>query len=377
MSGRTILLVDDERAVYEGVRRTMRRARPDWRFVYAESIAEARGRLHEYAVDLLVTDHTLRGETGLELVGIVRGDPATSGIPVIMLTGANQSDLKRQALELGAADLLDKPVDPADLVARIDSLLREADRTRDLEERERQLADAVRARTSELEASQLEVIFRLAMLAEYRDETTGNHVIRVGTYTQLIAASLGEDERTQGELLLAAPLHDIGKVAIPDSILLKSGTLSDHEWSVMRSHCRIGHEILTGHGAMESTMRSAFVMLMGLTGTSVGNPILERAAEIALSHHERWDGRGYPDRLAGRDIPRAGRIVAVADVFDALTSERSYKTAMSVEDAVQLMLMERERHFDPEVLDAFLDVLPAARDTRERLGDASLRRDAA
>lgn len=377
MSERTILLVDDEPAVYEGVRRTMRRARPGWSFIYAGSIAEARQRLDEGDVDLVVTDHTMRGETGLELIRLVRSTPAHGGLPVIMLTGANQSDLKRQALELGAADLLDKPVDPADLVARIESLLREADRTRDLEDRERELADAVRARTAELEASQLEVIFRLAMLAEYRDETTGNHVVRVGTYTQLIAASLGEDERTQGELLLAAPLHDIGKVAIPDSILLKTGTLSDPEWDLMRSHCRIGHEILTGHGSMESTMRSAFAMLLGLAGTTVRNPILERAAEIALSHHERWDGRGYPSGQAGPEIPRSGRIVAVADVFDALTSERTYKAAMSVEDAVQLMLMERERHFDPEVLDAFLDVLPAARDTRERLGDPSSRRRAA
>jgi putative two-component system response regulator len=371
---RIILMVDDEPAVHQGVRRMMRRTRPGWTIEYAGSVAAARTRLAAGGVDLVVTDFSMPGGSGLDLVAAIRSDAASASMPVILLTGANQVDLKRQALELGAADLLDKPVDPGDLVARIDNLLRERDRSRAMEDRSRELTEAVRARTAELEASQLEVIFRLAILAEYRDETTGNHVIRVGTYAQLIAGAMGLDERRQGELLLAAPLHDIGKVAIPDQILRKGGPLLDAEWEVMRSHCRIGHEILTGQGAMESTMRSAFSMLLGLRGVTVRNPILETAAEIALTHHERWDGGGYPQGLAGDGIPLTGRIVAVADVFDALTSERSYKAAMPIEDAVQLIQMERGRHFDPAVIDAFMAILPDARATHDRLGDASLRR---
>lgn len=371
---RIILMVDDERAVYEGIRRMMRRTRPGWTLEYASSVADARHRLGTSGVELVVTDFTMPGGSGLDLVAAIRADPASASMPVILLTGASQVDLKRQAMELGAADVLDKPVDPGDLVARIENLLRERDRSCAMERQSQELAEAVRARTTELEASQLEVIFRLAILAEYRDETTGNHVIRVGTYAQLIAGAMGLDEGTQGELLLAAPLHDIGKVAIPDQILRKCGPLLDGEWEVMRSHCRIGHEILTGCGAMESTMRSAFSMLLGLTGPPVRNPVLEAAAEIALTHHERWDGGGYPRGLAGTDIPLAGRIVAVADVFDALTSERSYKVAMPIEDAVRLIQMERGRHFDPDVIDAFMAILPDARATHHRLGDESLRR---
>ncbi len=366
---RPILVVDDEPAVFDGIRRTCRRARPDWRILHARSVGEARDRLERGDVALVVTDHAMPGGTGLELVEWMRGTPAAEHVPVVLLTGTGESALKRRALELGAADLLAKPADPGELLARIDGLLREHDRTEALARRERELAEAVRVRTAELEASQMEVIFRLAMLAEYRDEATGNHVLRVATCAQLVAESLGLEAAQQGRILLAAPLHDIGKVAIPDHVLRKRGALLEAEWELMRSHCRVGHEILTGQGAMESTMRSAFAMLVGLTGRPVRNPVLELAAEIALSHHERWDGGGYPRGLAGRDIPLPGRIVAVADVFDALTSERSYKAAMPVDEAVRLMRMERERHFDPEVLDAFLDVLPAAAANVERLAD--------
>lgn len=374
---RRILIVDDEPAVYAGICRTMHRLRPEWKFEYASSVAAACERFDGGGLDLVVTDHSMPGGTGLELVSAARAHPVMADVPVIMLTGANQVDLKRQALERGAADLLDKPVDPADLVARIENLLQVHDRTCELEARKQELAEAVRLRTAELEASQLEVIFRLAMLAEYRDETTGNHVIRVGTYAQIIAAELGLDDRAQGEILLAAPLHDVGKVAIPDSVLMKRGKLLDSEWRVMQSHCRIGHEILSGRGSMEATMRSAFVMLLGLGDQQSNNPILECAAEIALSHHERWDGRGYPQALEGEAIPLSGRIVAVADVFDALTSARSYKSAMEVDVAVRLMRMERGRHFDPAVIDAFIRVLPDAVATRSRLGDEMIRREAA
>lgn len=367
--GHRLLVVDDEPAVFDGIRRLCRRARPGWRIEHARTVGEARDRLERGDVDLVVTDHAMPGGSGLDLVEWMRSAPAAEHVPVILLTGTGEPDLKRRALDLGAADLLAKPADPEEMLARIDNLLREHDRTEALARRERELAEAVRARTAELEASQMEVIFRLAMLAEYRDEATGNHVVRVATTAQLIAESLGLDAARQGRLLLAAPLHDIGKVAIPDHVLRKRGRLLDAEWELMRSHCRVGHEILTGRGAMESTMRSAFAMLVGLTGRPARNPVLELAAEIALSHHERWDGAGYPRGLAGRDIPLSGRIVAVADVFDALTSERSYKAAMPVEDAVRLMRLERGRHFDPGVLDAFLDVLPAAAETVERLAD--------
>lgn len=366
-----ILFVDDEPGVFDGLRRMLHRHRDRWRMSYAESVDAALVCLSEETVHAVITDYAMPGRDGFDLLRAIHAGPlATEEIPVIVLTGSSETSLKRQALDLGATDLISKPIDPADLVARLSSALRVQEANMRLRDREQLLEAAVQDRTSQLESSRLEIIFRLAMVAEYRDETTGNHVIRVGTYARLIAESIGLPPAHQADILLAAPLHDLGKVAIPDRILLKQGELLPDEWDIMRSHCRIGHQMLTGEGAMESRMRSVFAMLSGAGPEIPSNPMLDTAGLIALTHHERWDGTGYPDGLEGEAIPLVGRITAVADVFDALTSERPYKSAMSIADAVQLMKLERGRHFDPQVLDAFIDVLPDAEQARHDLPDS-------
>jgi putative two-component system response regulator len=272
---------------------------------------------------------------------------------------------------MGAADLLSKPVDPEDLVARLRSVLR-------LKAYQDQLATAnavlerrVQQRTADLYRSRMDVIWRLAKAAEHRDNETGNHVIRVGCMSRIIAETLGMDRDVVETLFVAAPLHDIGKIGIPDSILTKQGPLSEREWEVMQQHCRIGVKIVQEDTRAETAFEQWMGRSDGIHGTAAENPILQMAASIALTHHEKWDGSGYPQQLAGERIPIVGRIVAVADVFDALTSRRPYKAPYPTGKALQIMDDTAQGHFDPHVYAAFQKALPAIRAVRNLFPDAT------
>jgi len=237
----------------------------------------------------------------------------------------------------------------------------------------RTLRAAIQQRRAELELGQsrMSIVWRLAKAAEYRDEDTGDHVIRVGLYSKLIAEALRPadsrcDERFVENLFLAAPLHDIGKIGIPDAILRKGGPLTHREWTVMRQHCQIGADIIREDAKAMSVYRSWH----GLKCEADDNaPLRDMACRIALTHHERWDGSGYPGGLRGQDIPLEGRIVAVSDVFDALVSERPYKPAYGEEQALSVLRDGAGRHFDPDVLDAFEAALPAVLQVRQRFAD--------
>ena len=196
----------------------------------------------------------------------------------------------------------------------------------------------------ELRQTRLQIVQRLGMAAEYKDNETGLHVIRMSHFSKVLALAAGFSEAAAEELLNAAPMHDVGKIGIPDAVLRKPGKLDEQEWAVMRQHVEIGAQIIGEHAS----------------------GLLRTAQRIALSHHEKWDGSGYPNGLSGEDIPLEGRIVAIADVFDALTSVRPYKAAWSVEDAVELLNKERGRHFDPHLVELFIQQLPAILEIKER-----------
>lgn len=263
--------------------------------------------------------------------------------PIIMLTAQNDQQNRNKALQAGANDYVSKPFDRLELLRRVELQLENWFLRKALQEQNVRLEQMVNQRTAELNRAKVEIVERLGRAGEYRDNETGNHVKRVSLYSYEIARQAGLGEERARLIQQASPMHDIGKIGISDTILMKPGKLDDDEYQTMQNHVLIGASILKA-----ST-----------------SEILKVAYKIALTHHEKYDGRGYPHGLAGDEIPIEGRIVAIADVFDALTSERPYKEAWPVEKAVALLEKEKGKHFDPYLVDCFMAVLPAIRKIKE------------
>ena len=281
--------------------------------------------------DLVIVDFQMPEMDGISFIRNLRQMPTGGEAPILMITANHELEVRYQALEAGANDFLTKPVDRMEFLARSRNMLAMRRGQRATADRAAWLAKAVSDATATILERERDTIFRLARAAEYRDPETGAHLMRMSHYSRLIARNLGEADEFQELLFQAAPMHDLGKVGTPDHILLKPGRLEPDEMTVMRRHAEIGYEILRDSPS----------------------PILQLAATIAHTHHEKFDGGGYPRGLAGRDIPLAGRIVAVADVFDALSSERPYKRAWTLEQASDFLRANRGTHFDPDCIDAF------------------------
>jgi putative two-component system response regulator len=286
--------------------------------------------------DLILLDINMPYLDGYQVMAQLKQHWEDEAPPVLVLTAQADQASRIQALELGARDFVSKPFDRVELLARIRNLLEVNLFHRQVKEQNRLLEDKVRERTRELEDTRLEITRRLGRAAEYRDNETGLHIIRMSKISQLLAQAAGMNERDAGLLLNASPMHDIGKIGIPDCILQKPGKLDPEEWQIMKTHADIGAKILSGHDS----------------------DLLTMARLIALTHHEKWDGSGYPRGLKGEDIPLVGRIVALADVFDALTSVRPYKHAWSIEEAVVYIRDNSGIHFDPQLVRHFMKLLP-------------------
>jgi putative two-component system response regulator len=299
-------------------------------------------------VDVVVVDFMMPAMDGIAFISKFRQIPGAQSIPVLMVTANDERAVRYRALESGADDFLSKPVDPVEFLARAKNLLKLSDANRKLTDQAAWLAEGVRLATAEVRARERETVMCLAKAAEYRDADTGMHILRMSHFSWLIARELKLSLQDQELLLDAAAMHDIGKVAIPDRILLKPGKLNSEELSVMRSHAVLGYELLKA-----ST-----------------SPLLRAGAGIALGHHEKYDGSGYPQGLKGQEIPIFSRIVAVADVFDALTSSRPYKRAWEVDEAAEFLRAGRGAHFDPQCVDAFLGAWPEVLEIRQRFQDA-------
>lgn len=334
-----LLFVDDEANVLSGIRRMLRNVDADWAIHTAGSVDQAIACVESNDIDVVVSDFNMPERDGLELIRCLKDSDDFNDIPVIMLTGNAEADLKRRALDAGAIDLLSKPVQHEDLIARLRSVLQLRTVQKQLVENNTLLEQRVQERTQELALSRNELLWRLAYAVEARDNETGLHIARVARFTREIAITMGLPSDEVESLYAASPLHDIGKIAVPDSILHKPGMLTTEERLEIQKHCQIGWDIL-----MHPT---------GIDGNeSDSNPLLECAAEIALNHHEKWDGSGYPRGLSGHDIPLAGRIVAAADVLDALCTKRSYKESIPFEESLSAILEMSGTHFDPDVIRA-------------------------
>jgi response regulator RpfG family c-di-GMP phosphodiesterase len=351
-----VLFVDDEPNFLNGVRRMLRAYRDEWEFSFAQSVDEAVETVAAHDFDTIVSDVSMPGKTGLDLLKILKEKKVSDTVPVIILTGNAESDLKRNALDLGATDLLNKPVTQEDLIARIRNTLRLKEFQDALRNQNEILDQKVKERTAELEVARRDIIWRLAKAGEYRDEETGDHVIRVANCSLKLAEALDLPKDECQAIFLTSPLHDVGKIGIPDSILLKPGKLTSEEREIMESHCEIGAAILQD----EPKGMDSFINVPELQHGSgkEKDELRHVAVTIAMTHHEKWNGKGYPNRLGGEDIPVCGLIVAIADVFDALRSERPYKQPYTYEETLELMRSGKGSHFAPHVFEAFESIAP-------------------
>ena len=302
-----------------------------------------------HGADLVLTDYKMPNMDGVEFTRWLRQLPSCADVPLVVITCFNDKEVRYRALEAGATDFLSKPIDHYECRARCRNLLKLRQHQALVRDRARWLEDEVRETTKSLTLREKETLFRLARAGEYRDEATGNHILRVGRYARLVADAIGFDAQ-QGEVLEhAASMHDIGKIGIPDRILLKPDRLAPDEWEIMKTHSRIGYDIL--HDSPSQFLR------MGAT--------------IAHAHHERYDGSGYPQGLRGDEIPIEARITSVADVFDALCSPRPYKRPWTLTEAAHYLQSQRGRQFDAACVDAFIGNWPRVQAIAEELADAT------
>ncbi|MGD8642978.1 MAG: response regulator [Chromatiales bacterium] len=305
---------------------------------------EALDRIAEVAPDLVLTDYKMPTMNGVSFTRNVRSVPGCADVPIVVVTVLDDRSIRYQALDAGATDFLTRPIDQIECRARCRNLLTLRKQQKIIRNRATWLEEQVSVATREIRAREEEALVHLARLGEYRDTGPGDHVLRIARYARLLGEQLGLSEPACEELELAAPLHDIGKIGMPDQILNKPGPLTNQEWGVMQTHATLGYELLK-----DSRSRT-----------------LRKAAMIAAHHHERFDGTGYPSGLSGESIPIESRITAVADVFDALISVRPYKGAWTVEAAVRYVREQSGQHFDPACVEAFDNRLEEILDVQAR-----------
>ncbi len=320
-----LLLVDDEPVNLRVLKNILAE---DYELAFAKSAQEAINLAMKEPPELILMDVMMPEITGLEACQTLKAEPSTKNVPVIFVTALADENDETAGFAAGGVDYITKPVSPAIVKARVKTHL-----------------SLVQA--EELRVTRLQVIQRLGRAAEYKDNETGTHVLRMSHYSRILARAYGLSEKAADDILHAAPMHDIGKIGIADSILLKPGRLTEEEFDVMRTHPQIGADII---GEADSDL-------------------LKLAKSVALTHHEKWDGSGYPNGLKGEDIPIEGRIVAIADVFDALTSKRPYKEAWTVEKTLDLINAESGKHFDPDLVELLDKCLPEFLEIKARWQD--------
>jgi putative two-component system response regulator len=300
--------------------------------------------------DLICLDIGMPQINGFQVMGQLKIIQDDAFLPILVLTSEDDRETRLRALESGAKDFLHKPFDKIEVLMRIRNLLEASLLNRTILLQKETLEETVRVRTQQLRDTQLEIVQRLAQAAEHRDNETGSHIVRMSHYAVVLGRACGMKEEDCDTLFHATPMHDVGKLGIPDSILLKPGKLDADEWEIMKQHTVIGARLLANSQS----------------------PILQMGERIALTHHEKWDGTGYPNHLEGEDIPLVGRICAVADVFDALSSKRCYKDPWPLEKTLQEIRSLAGIHFDPRLVEMFDELLPVIIDIQRTHADINV-----
>lgn len=342
-----ILIIDDEPS-FTGMLETLLKVEGFVATRVVNDSREAAGEYISFQPDLVIVDLNMPGMSGLEVIGQIRELAGDAWIPIVVISGEGHSDSVTRALQSGAQDFVAKPFRRSEVVSRIRNLLKVKVLQDEIERHNRFLQDCVDERTREVVDSHRDLVRRLSRCAEYRDDETGHHIHRVSRASELLGNAAGLPQEEGAVMRDAAAMHDIGKVGIPDSILLKPGKLTPEEWEVMKTHTLIGATLLAG-------------------GTS---PLLRLSEQVAMSHHERWDGKGYPVGLGGTDIPLAARVVSICDVFDALTSRRPYKEPWPIEKAKEEIRNQAGKQFDADLVTLFLDRWADIVEIREFYPDA-------
>lgn len=301
----------------------------------------------QHNTDLILLDINMPVMDGYDVMEQLTREIGKELAPILVLTAQHDQDFRQRALDNGAIDYVTKPFNANELLSRVHNLLEVQMAHKYMRHQNEILEDKVKERTQEIQHTRLQVVHRLGRAAEYRDEETGLHIIRMSKMSTIIAKAAGFDDKQCELLLNAAPMHDIGKIGIPDHILLKPGKFEAGEWEIMQTHAQIGADILSGDES----------------------DLLMMAHDIALTHHEKWNGKGYPNGLKGENIPFVGRVTALADVFDALTSERPYKEEWPIDKAVNLIKEESGQHFDPRLVEVFLQELPKIIEIKEKYAE--------
>jgi len=347
-----IMVVDDEEPIRKLLRVNL--SVDGYDVITATDGSSALEILEQHKPDLVILDAMMPKVDGFAVAERLKRGDETRVIPIVMVTALRETGDRVKAWELGIDGFLTKPVEEMELMTMVNSLLKVKDYNDHLRDHQRELEAELAKKTEELQrafqktrTASLETIYRLSRAAEYRDEDTGAHIQRVSHYAAATARQIGLDDESVESILYAAPMHDVGKIGIPDRILQKPGKLDPDEWEIMKKHTIIGAQILSGSDA----------------------DFIELAGVIALTHHEKWDGNGYPKGLKGTNIPLAGRITAIADVFDALTSKRPYKEPFSVEESLGIIEKGRGSHFDPKVVDAFFAIKDEILSIKEKYKD--------
>lgn len=320
-----ILVVDDEPANLKVMREVLAKT---YRMSFAKSGDAALALIEKELPKLILLDIMMPNMNGFDVCKAVKSNPATAHIPIIFVTALGDESDEFKGFELGAVDYITKPISPAIVRARVKTQL-----------------SLVQA--EQLKQAHVDLVERLGRAAEYKDTDTGEHIVRMSQYSKILALALGAPELHAEQLRQAAPMHDIGKIGIPDAILLKPGSLTSAEFEQMKQHTVIGAQILSNSSS----------------------PLLQLAHKLAIEHHEKWDGTGYPNGLKGEEISIEGRIVAIADVFDALTSKRPYKEAWGIQETIEHMKGQSGKHFDPKLIDLFIDNIDQILDIKNSNSD--------
>jgi len=379
-SKQQVLFVDDEIKIRKGVHRLFQHYHVPWIYHLAESVDEALTILNEQEIDAVISDIRMPNRDGLDLLNTLRSNPSWSDLPVIILTGIANQGLITKALDMGATDLLNKPIAPDDLLARIRSALHIKQCHDIIKIQNIHFEEFVSQRFDAIEALRLDAIWKLGNAAEFRGNFTNNHVVRIGHYSKTVAEGLGMDKEFVDTIFLASPLHDIGKIGIPEIVLFKSTSFTNSELKILKNHCRIGQELLASDTfSLAQKIRSIGVKNEKQANKECNN-FLKMASDIAGYHHEQWNGMGYPKGKKLNEIPLPARVVSICDAFDEFRNSNVTNTGLNLGETLTIMRKDNMIKFDPDIfrvfeqnLSIFQDIHYQYRDSgdKEKFGGAS------